>query len=176
MCAVRRSRYRGSLFRNTHRRADFPVPRRRGADAAIQNVQRISGLEQPDAHRLGRATGPPGARPSGNSRAVNGGSTSAVQDTRRGSQPGHPLEPHRQRDLSRRRWPGPRLARDGHPPRRHSRCRQRHRRSLRTLHCRPLVPWSVTRCCRRQRGSRRDARPDTQSAATNRARVRRRVG
>ena len=48
--------------------------------------------------------------------------------------------------------------------------------SLRTLHRRPLVPWSVTRCCRRQRGSRRDARPDTQSAATNRAGVRRRVG
>ena len=55
----------------------------------------------------------------------------------------------------------------GHPPRCDSRCRQRHRAPLRTLHCSPLVPWSVTRCCRRQRSSRGDARLDSQSAATN---------
>ena len=36
-------------------------------------------------------------------------------------------------------------------------------------------PGASLDSCRRQRGSRRDARPDTQSAATNRARVRRRV-
>ena len=104
------------------------------------------------------------------------GFTAPAQDKRGTQQPSHSLEPHRERDLSRRRWPGPRFARDGHPPRSHSRCRQRHRAPLRTLHCCPLVPWSVTRRGRRQRSSRRDARVDSQSAATNRAGVRRRVG
>ena len=165
MCAIRRSPIVVPAQEHASMRGP-PVSRREGANAAIQNIHRTSRLELSDAHRLGRADRPAKTQVSAVGRS---GHTKKQQ-------PGHSLEPHRQRDLSRRRWPDPRLARDGHPPRSHSRRRQRHRAPLRTLHRSPLVPRSVTRCGRRQRSSRRDARHDTQSAATNRAGVCRRVG
>ena len=112
MCAVRRSHTVVPVQEHALTRGPSG-PASERANATIQNVHRTSGFEHPDARRLGRATGQPGARPDRNSRAANGGSTSAVQDKRRNSTPSSAGTASRTRSFpstlapssTRARWP-----------------------------------------------------------------------
>ena len=80
-------RYGGSLLGTRIVARGRPVPRRRGSNAAIQNVHRISCFEHSDARRLGRATRQPEARPQWEFTCRKRGSRSTVQDTRRNLNP-----------------------------------------------------------------------------------------
>ena len=64
--------------------------------------------------------------------------------------------------------PDHRLARHGDSARRHPRCGQRHRASLRALHRRPLVSRCLARC---RRGERRSRRPDRVGIRVNGERI-----